>query len=285
MIDTPFTLPTIKQVIDMHGLRATKKLGQNFLTDLNLTNKIVACAGQLDGVHIIEVGPGPGALTRPLLESMAHDVTVVELDTRCIPILEQLASHYKNRLHIVLGDALKQNMTLLAPSPRAIIANLPYNVATPLLIHWLELIHQDSTNLQSMTLMFQKEVAQRITAEPDSKAYGRLSVICQWLCHTEICFDISPQAFLPPPKVISSVVHFIPLATPQFPANKVSLEKVLAAAFGQRRKMLRAALKSLTPHAEALLEQAHIDSQRRAETLSVAEFCQLANAFDALHIK
>lgn len=277
------TLPTVRQVIDAHALRATKNLGQNFLTDLNLTHKIVAQAGNLAGIHTIEVGPGPGALTRALLESNSPHTTVIELDSRCVPILEQLQAHYK-KLSIVMGDALKQDITALTPAPRAILANLPYNVATPLLIHWLELIHQNSRNIHSMTLMFQKEVAQRITAEPDTSAYGRLAVISQWLCDAHICFDISPQAFLPPPKVTSSVVHFQPLAAPRYPAHKPTLEKVLAAAFGQRRKMLRAALKSITPNTEALLEAAHIDPTRRAETLSVEEFCTLAREFAALHI-
>lgn len=272
-------LSTLREVIDGHGLRATKNLGQNFLTDLNLTRKIAASAGSLDGKHVIEIGPGPGGLTRALLESNAASVTVIELDARCLPIMAQLQQHYPDKLTVIHGDALKQDLTQCAPAPRTIIANLPYNVATPLLIGWLRVIHARHDALDSMTLMFQKEVADRITSAPDCKAYGRLSVITQWLCDTHECFDIPPHAFIPPPKIISTVVHFKPLPQPRFPADKATLEKVLAAAFGQRRKMLRASLKSLTPNAEALLNASGIDPQRRAETLSVEEFCRIAQNF------
>jgi 16S rRNA (adenine1518-N6/adenine1519-N6)-dimethyltransferase len=272
-------LPTLREVIDAHGLRATKKLGQNFLTDLNLTRKIVQAAGNVSGCHIIEIGPGPGGLTRALLESDAASVTAIELDARCLPIMEQLQHAYPNKLHVIHGDALKQDITALTPAPRAILANLPYNVATPLLIHWLHTIHHDAATITSMTLMFQKEVAERITAAPNCKDYGRLSVITQWLCDTWQCFDIPPQAFLPPPKIISTVVHFRPLAQPRFPADRQVLEKVLATSFGQRRKMLRVSLKGLTPDAEGLLKAAEIDSQRRAETLSVEEFCRIAQIY------
>jgi 16S rRNA (adenine1518-N6/adenine1519-N6)-dimethyltransferase len=272
-------LPSIREIIDGHGLRATKNLGQNFLTDLNLTRKIASAAGTIDAQHIIEVGPGPGGLTRALLESNAASVTVIELDTRCLPIMAQLQQAFPERLNVIHGDALTQDITQITPAPRAIIANLPYNVATPLLINWLHTLHRQPDALCSMTLMFQKEVAQRICSAPDCKAYGRLSVISQWLCDVSVSFDIPPQAFLPAPKVISTVVHFKPLAQPRFPADKSTLEKILASAFGQRRKMLRAALKSITPDPEGLLHASMIDPQRRAETLSVEEFCRIAQNF------
>lgn len=269
-------LPSLREVITFYQLQATKNLGQNFLTDLNLTRKIVRAAGDLTDIHVIEIGPGPGGLTRALLESPAASVTVVELDARCIPIMQELQKAYPDRLHIVHADALNLDISTLQPAPRAIIANLPYNVATPLLINWLDMLYHAPNALQSMTLMFQKEVAERICSEPNCKSYGRLSIIAQWLCDVSLCFDIPPSAFLPAPKVTSTVIHLTPLTAPRYSAKKVILEKILASAFNQRRKMLRSSLKNFSSNVEELLNAAHIDPQRRAETLSIEEFCRIA---------
>ncbi|MGV0910212.1 16S rRNA (adenine(1518)-N(6)/adenine(1519)-N(6))-dimethyltransferase RsmA [Martelella sp. FOR1707] len=266
-------LPPLREVLAAHELDAKKALGQNFLLDLNLTQKIARTAGDLEGAHVIEVGPGPGGLTRAILSLGAEKLTVIERDERCLPALEEIASHYPGKLEIISGDALKTDFAALAGDrPVRIISNLPYNVGTQLLVNWL-LPRQWPPYWQSLTLMFQKEVAQRIVAEAGDNHYGRLGVLSGWRTEARIAFDVPPQAFTPPPKVTSSVVHLTPRAEPT-PVAAAALERVTQAAFGQRRKMLRQSLKSLG--GEALLAKAGIDPTRRAETLSIAEFCALA---------
>lgn len=268
-------LPPLREVIDRHGLQAKKSLGQNFLLDLNLTGKVARTAGSLEDVTVIEVGPGPGGLTRALLMHGAKRVIAIERDERCLAALAEIAAHYPGRLEVVAADALKTDMAaLVAGEPTKIVANLPYNIGTELLVRWLTPA-QWPPFYRSLTLMFQKEVAQRIVAEPGSDAYGRLGVLAGWRCTADIAFDIPARAFTPPPKVTSSVVHLEPRATP-LSADIRKLERVTEAAFGQRRKMLRQSLKGLG--GETLLEKAGIDGTRRAETLSVEEFVRLANA-------
>lgn len=267
-------LPPLRDVIQRHSLDAKKALGQNFLFDLNLTQKIARTAGPLEGVTVIEVGPGPGGLTRAILSLGAKKVIAVERDSRCLPALAEIADHYPGRLEVIEGDALKIDFENLASDgPVRIIANLPYNVGTQLLVNWL-LPKAWPPFYQSMTLMFQREVGLRIVAEADDDHYGRLGVLCGWRTNARMAFDVPPQAFSPPPKVISSVVHLEPLENP-IPCSAANLEKVTMAAFGQRRKMLRQSVKSIG--GEALLAKAGIDPQRRAETLSVEEFCRIAN--------
>lgn len=267
-------LPPLRYVIQRHGLDARKALGQNFLLDLNLTQKVARTAGSLEGVTVFEVGPGPGGLTRAILALGAAKVIAVERDARCLPALAEIADHYPGRLEVIEGDALKTDFASLAPQgPVKIIANLPYNVGTQLLVNWL-LPAQWPPFWQSLTLMFQKEVGQRIVAQEDDDHYGRLGVLCGWRTEARMAFDVPPQAFTPPPKVTSTVVHLTPREDP-IPCAVDKLEKVTQAAFGQRRKMLRQSLKPLG--GEALLLKADIDPQRRAETLSVEEFCRLAN--------
>ncbi|CAN7167191.1 16S rRNA (adenine(1518)-N(6)/adenine(1519)-N(6))-dimethyltransferaseRsmA [Pararhizobium sp. LjRoot255] len=267
-------LPPLRDVIQRHGLDARKALGQNFLFDLNLTQKIARTAGPLEGVTVIEVGPGPGGLTRAILSLGARKVIAVERDSRCLPALAEIADHYPGRLEVIEGDALKIDFdTLATDGPVRIIANLPYNVGTQLLVNWL-LPKAWPPFYQSMTLMFQREVGLRIVAEADDDHYGRLGVLCGWRTNARMAFDVPPQAFSPPPKVISSVVHLEPRENP-IPCSAANLEKVTMAAFGQRRKMLRQSVKSIG--GEALLAKAGIDPQRRAETLSVEEFCRIAN--------
>lgn len=267
-------LPPLRDVIQRHGLDARKALGQNFLLDLNLTQKVARTAGSLEGVTVFEVGPGPGGLTRAILALGAAKVIAVERDLRCLPALAEIADHYPGRLDVIEGDALKTDFAAMAPEgPVKIIANLPYNVGTQLLVNWL-LPPSWPPFWQSLTLMFQKEVGQRIVAQADDNHYGRLGVLCGWRTEAHMAFDISPQAFTPPPKVTSSVVHLTPRENP-IPCAVDKLEKITQAAFGQRRKMLRQSLKPLG--GEALLLKADIDPQRRAETLSVEEFCRLAN--------
>lgn len=265
-------LPPLREVLARHGLSAKKSLGQNFLLDLNLTARVARAAGLLTDHTIVEIGPGPGGLTRALLAAGAARVIAIERDARCMPALAEIAERYPGRLEIVAGDALTIDYARFTEGPARIVANLPYNIATPLLTGWL-LGESWPPWYLSMTLMFQKEVAERITAEPGSKAYGRLSVLANWRCHTEIAFDIAARAFTPPPKVTSSVVTFTPRSEPAACAA-AKLEEVTKHAFGQRRKMLRAALKPLG--GGALLEAAGIDGGRRAETLSVDEFAALA---------
>ncbi|MEE2969932.1 MAG: 16S rRNA (adenine(1518)-N(6)/adenine(1519)-N(6))-dimethyltransferase RsmA [Pseudomonadota bacterium] len=278
MPEPPPDLPPLRDVISRHGLAARRKLGQNFLLDLNLTGRIARAAGPLTDVTVIEIGPGPGGLTRALLETDARQIIALERDRRCIAALDELATAYSGRLQIVEGDALETDLTFLA-EPGAtlkIVANLPYNIATPLLIKWLRQID----DFAGMTLMFQKEVAQRLVAAPGSKSYGRLSIIAGWLCGIEAMFDISPQAFVPPPKVTSTVVALTPRAQPLAPARMEVLERVTAAAFGQRRKMLRSSLKSISDDPAALLIGCGIDPTARAEELDITAFCALARAID-----
>ncbi|OBZ96151.1 ribosomal RNA small subunit methyltransferase A [Pararhizobium polonicum] len=267
-------LPPLRDVITRHGLDAKKALGQNFLLDLNLTQKIARTAGSLDGVTVIEVGPGPGGLTRAVLSLGAKKVIAIERDARCLPALAEIADFYPGRLDVIEGDALKTPFeTLATEGPVKIIANLPYNVGTQLLVNWL-LPNAWPPFYQSMTLMFQREVGLRIVADADDNHYGRLGVLCGWRTEARMAFDVPPQAFSPPPKVTSSVVHLEPRENP-IPCSAANLEKVTMAAFGQRRKMLRQSVKSIG--GEALLAKADIDPQRRAETLSVEEFCRIAN--------
>lgn len=268
-------LPKLSEVIAAHGLDAKKSLGQNFLFDLNLTQKIARTAGPLDNVTVFEVGPGPGGLTRAILSLNARKVIAVERDERCLPALAEISAHYPGRLEVISGDALKTDFGSLAPKdgPVAIIANLPYNVGTQLLLNWL-LPPVWPPFWQSLTLMFQKEVGERITAGPDDDHYGRLAVLAGWRTKAHMEFDVPPQAFSPPPKVTSTIVHLTPRENP-IDCDAKKLGRVTEAAFGQRRKMLRQSLKSLG--GEALLVKAGIDPQRRAETLSVEEFCRLAN--------
>ncbi|TQN62935.1 16S rRNA (adenine(1518)-N(6)/adenine(1519)-N(6))-dimethyltransferase RsmA [Agrobacterium tumefaciens] len=269
-------LPPLRDVIQRHGLDAKKSLGQNFLFDLNLTQKIARTAGPLEGVTVIEVGPGPGGLTRAILSLGAKKVIAVERDSRCLPALAEIEAHYPGRLEVIEGDALKTDFEMMVPAgePVRIIANLPYNVGTQLLVNWL-LPKEWPPFWLSMTLMFQKEVGQRIVAEEGDNHYGRLGVLAGWRTVSEMAFDVPPQAFSPPPKVTSTVVHLLPKEKP-LPCDVAKLEKVTEAAFGQRRKMLRQSVKSLG--GEALLEKAGIDPTRRAETLSVEEFVILANS-------
>lgn len=262
-------------MIDRYGLLAKKSLGQNFLLDLNLTAKIARAAGDLSGKNIIEIGPGPGGLTRALLDTNAKSVYAVERDDRCILALQELVQAAGGRLKIEAADALKLDVTTLCPAPRALVANLPYNIATPLLIGWLE----QGTAFDSLTLMFQREVADRICARPRTKEYGRLSIIAQWCARTEKKFDIPPSAFTPQPKVTSTVVHLTPRADRSDNIPFSLMEKVTAAAFGQRRKMLRQSLKTLEGDTEKLLKAAGIEPTARAEEIDVAGFVRLAGAY------
>jgi 16S rRNA (adenine1518-N6/adenine1519-N6)-dimethyltransferase len=264
------SLPPLREVIAAHGLGARHSLGQHFLLDANLTARIVRAAGDLAGRNVIEVGPGPGGLTRALLTSAAASIVAIELDRRAIGAIEQLARAAAGRLTIVEADALRVDLRSLIPPPRQIVANLPYNVASPLLVRWL----REAAAFERMTLMFQREVAERIVAAPGTDAYGRLSVLACWLCENHIALRLPPDAFVPPPKVWSAVVVLIPRAVQPEPALFAAMERLTAAAFGQRRKMLRGALKPLG--GEALLARAGISPDRRAETLSVAEFDRLA---------
>lgn len=275
MADAP-ALPSLRDTVARHGLDARKALGQHFLLDAALCGRIAVLAGDLDGRHVIEVGPGPGGLTRALLASPAAEVVAVELDRRVIPVLEELQAAFPGRLRIVQGDAVKMDPEALAPAPRRIVSNLPYNVGSVLLVGWL----RRAAALEGMTLMFQQEVAERITAAPDTEAYGRLGVLAQWRCRCDLLMTLPPGAFSPPPKVWSAVVGFTPRPDDPGPALFNAMERLTAAAFGQRRKMLRGSLKSLG-NAEALLEQGGIEGTRRAETLTVAEFDRLARILAA----
>ncbi len=248
---------------------ARRSLGQHFLLDINLTARIARAAGDLAGRHVVEVGPGPGGLTRALLDTAAADVTVVEVDDRAVAIMEELAATAGDRLRIVAGDALRMDLTTLVPAPRHIVANLPYNIASPLLVGWL----RQGRAWERLTLMFQQEVAERICAAPDTEAYGRLSVLAQWVGHVDIMVRLPPDAFVPPPKVWSAVVGFTPHDDQPEPELFSRMERLTAAAFGQRRKMLRGSLKPLG--GQTLLDRAGIAADRRAETLSVAEFDRL----------
>jgi 16S rRNA (adenine1518-N6/adenine1519-N6)-dimethyltransferase len=278
-------LPSLKDVIAKHGLFTRKSLGQHFLLDNSITNKIVLYAGDLVNHNVIEVGPGPGGLTRSLLAAGAKSLTVVEKDDRCIAIMEELkeAVDGDDRMHILHGDALKIDLQEAVAAPRKIVANLPYNVGTIMLLHWLDDIAVYGAGAySSLTLMFQEEVAQRIIAAPDTSEYGRLSVVSQFLCECRYDFKLPPEAFSPPPKVHSAVITLTPRPEPLYPVSKAMLEKVVAAAFGQRRKMLRSALRQLGVPVEKLLERAGIDGTLRAEVLDVATFCRLTQAFEEM---
>lgn len=267
------TLPPLREVIAKYGLSARHSLGQHFLLDQNLCDRIVRCAGDLSGATVIEVGPGPGGLTRSLLRSNAKKIFAVEKDARCLEAITELAEPSSGRLEVIPGDAIEIDLAALGAPPRRIVANLPYNVSTVLLVNWL----RRASAFASMTLMFQKEVADRLTASPGSKAYGRLSVLCQWLCAIRREFNVDKAAFTPPPKVTSTVVTLTPLAEPRAPAAWEDLERVTAAAFGQRRKMLRTSMRAFDLDFDAL----GIDPTARAETLSVELFCAMARSVSA----
>ena len=275
-------LPPLREVVRAHGLLARKSLGQNFLFDLNLTSRIARAAGPLDGVTVVEVGPGPGGLTRALLAAGAGQVIAIERDPRCLPALAEIAAHYPERLHVVEADALSFDpRPVIKERPARVVSNLPYNVGTPLLAAWLT---DDDWPpwWQSLTLMFQREVAERIVADESDRAnYGRLGVLCGWRTQARILFDVPPSAFVPPPKVTSSVVQLVPRANP-LPCRVGALEAVTKAAFGQRRKMLRQSLKSLSPDPARLLAAARVPETVRAEEVAVPGYVALANAFDAM---
>jgi len=272
-------LPPLRDVIATHGLQAKKSLGQNFLLDLNLTSRIARSAGDLADCTVLEIGPGPGGLTRALLAAGAKRVVAIEKDSRCLPALAEISNHYPGRLEVIEGDALTLDpVSLIGGGKIRIAANLPYNVGTQLLLNWITTPTWPPF-WSSLTLMFQKEVGERIAAQPGTKAYGRLGVLAGWRCKGGILFDISPKAFTPPPKVTSAVVHMTPNETP-LPCELTALETVTAAAFGQRRKMLRASLKSLSPNAEELIMQAGLKPTARAEEIDIAGFVALAKAFE-----
>jgi 16S rRNA (adenine1518-N6/adenine1519-N6)-dimethyltransferase len=276
-------LPPLRDVIAAHGLAAKKSLGQNFLLDLNLTRRIARAAGPLEDATIYEVGPGPGGLTRALLADGATHVVAVERDQRCLPALAEIAAVYPGRLEVISADALEIDEAQFlhdrsAAGPIRIAANLPYNIGSALLVKWLT-AKVWPPFWQSLTLMFQREVADRLVAAPGSKAYGRLSILTQWRSTPRILFDVSARAFTPPPKVTSAVVRIEPLAQPISPALLTDLESVTAAAFGHRRKMLRQSLKSLTPDTETLTREAQLDPTERPEHLTVAQFAALARAW------
>jgi 16S rRNA (adenine1518-N6/adenine1519-N6)-dimethyltransferase len=270
-------LPPLREVIRRYDLSAKKSLGQNFLLDLNLTARIARAAGPLDGVSVVEIGPGPGGLTRALLAVGARHVIAVERDRRAIAALAEIAEHYPGRLHVVEGDALKIDIRqYLDGIPARIVANLPYNIATALLVAWLG-VEPWPPWYDALVLMFQREVAERIVAAAGDKSYGRLGVFAQWRCETKILFDVPPSAFVPPPKVTSSLVRLVPRANP-LPCDGRKLERVTAAAFGQRRKMLRQSLKSLIADPLPLLQRAGLDPTARAEEIPVPGFIALAQA-------
>lgn len=280
---SPDGLPPLRDIIRSLNLSARKSLGQNFILDLNLTRRIARAAAPLDGATVIEVGAGPGGLTRALLLEGAGHVMVLERDDRCLPALEMIAARHPGRLSIHMQDALDADWPALvegAASDIVIAANLPYNIATRLLIGWLE-TEPWPPWWSRMTLMFQKEVAQRIVAQPATKAYGRLAVISQWRTEPKVVMTLGPEAFTPPPAVSSAVVEFIPRTRPEPACSVVTLGRVTAAAFGQRRKMLRQSLKGLDLDAAELLAAADIDPQQRAEQLTVADFARLAQLLDA----
>jgi len=274
-------LPPLRDVIKRHGLAARKRLGQNFLLDLNLTDKIARAAGPLDGVCVIEVGPGPGGLTRSLLGNGARKVVAVEQDRRCLPALQEIAEAYPGRLQVIEGDALALDLSEHAEGDTVIAANLPYNIATALVTRWLT-AEPWPPWYRSMTLMFQREVADRLAAPVGGKAYGRLAVLAQWRADVAKMFDIDRRAFTPVPKVTSTVVRFTPKPEPQPGCRMKELERVTAAAFGQRRKMLRSSLKSLGPEPLALLGAAGIKETERAEQVDLAGFCRLAACLEAM---
>jgi len=275
-VSTIDNLPPLRDVISKHGLAAKKALGQNFLLDLNLTSRIARTAGALEGYDIIEVGPGPGGLTRALLANGAERVIAVERDPRCLEALAEISHYHNGKLVVIEGDALATDWESLIDRKAKIVANLPYNIATPLLTGWLGK-EKWPPFFESLTLMFQKEVAERICATPADKHYGRLGVLCGWRTHATKAFDVSREAFSPPPKVTSSIVHIEPVEQP-LPCSVKALETVTRAAFGQRRKMLRASLKPLG--GEVLLNRAGISPTKRAEEIDVEGFVRLANELE-----
>jgi 16S rRNA (adenine1518-N6/adenine1519-N6)-dimethyltransferase len=272
MPDAIEALPPLREVIAQHDLAARKSLGQNFLLDLNLTRKIARAAMPWAAPVIFEIGPGPGGLTRALLLEGAPRVIAIERDERCLTALAPLVDAAAGRLMLHPGDALEADFAALAPPPWQVVANLPYNIATPLILNWLA----QPDRIARMTVLVQKEVAERLAAPPGSKAYGRLSVAAQWRHNVRMLFDIGPKAFVPPPKVTSTLVELQPRQRPLAEADPDRLERVTAVAFNQRRKMLRAALRPLWSDADARLQAAGIDPTRRAETLTIEEFCALA---------
>ncbi|WP_170458846.1 16S rRNA (adenine(1518)-N(6)/adenine(1519)-N(6))-dimethyltransferase RsmA [Ruegeria arenilitoris] len=269
------TLPPLREVIAKHQLSARKSLGQNFLLDLNLTAKIARQAGDLSQCDVLEIGPGPGGLTRGLLAEGARKVVAMEKDTRCIAALQEIAAAYPGRLEVINGDALEIDPLEHLNPPIRVAANLPYNVGTELLVRWLT-PPEWPPFWQSLTLMFQREVAERIVAQPGTKAYGRLAILAQWRAEARIAMSLPPGAFTPPPKVSSAVVHLTALPEPRFPADAGILSRVVAAAFNQRRKMLRASLKGMAPNIEDRLNAAGIKPTDRAEQISLEAFCALA---------
>ncbi|EIM28321.1 16S rRNA (adenine(1518)-N(6)/adenine(1519)-N(6))-dimethyltransferase RsmA [Microvirga lotononidis] len=275
-------LPPLREVVRTHGLMAKKSLGQNFLFDLNLTSRIARSAGPLEDATVIEVGPGPGGLTRAILAAGAKKVIAIERDSRCLPALAEIAEHYPGRLEVVEADALAFDpRPLVGDGLVRIIANLPYNVGTALLTGWLT-GEAWPPWWAALTLMFQREVAERIVAdEDDPKNYGRLGVLCGWRTEARILFDVPPSAFVPPPKITSSIVHLTPRANP-LPCRIGALEAVTRAAFGQRRKMLRQSLKSIAPDPAAMIAAAGLEETIRAENIPVEGYVALANAYDAL---
>ena len=272
-------LPPLRDVIAAHGLRADKKFGQNFILDLNLTRRIARAALPLDDTPIIEIGPGPGGLTRGLLMEGARKIIAIEADRRFLPALQEIGSAYPGRLDIINADAMSLSPSQLAGGKFKIISNLPYNIGTALLTKWLDEAWQGDNwqpQFQSLTLMYQKEVAQRLVAAPSTPAYGRLSVLAGWLNEARILFEVDRNVFVPPPKVTSAIVHLVPRPSPLAEAHPDSLQKITAAAFGQRRKMLRASLKQICSDPQQLLLAAGIDPQQRAEALEIEAFCTLA---------
>ncbi|MEX1236365.1 MAG: 16S rRNA (adenine(1518)-N(6)/adenine(1519)-N(6))-dimethyltransferase RsmA [Roseovarius sp.] len=272
-------LPPLREVIAAHDLSARKSLGQNFLLDLNLTAKIARLAGDMSGSDVLEIGPGPGGLTRGLLAEGARKVLAIEKDPRCLPALEEIASAYPGRLTVMIGDALRIDPLAHLTPPIRVAANLPYNVGTELLVRWLT-PDQWPPFWDSLTLMFQREVAERIVAAPGSKAYGRLALLAQWRAEPRIVMSLPPEAFSPAPKVSSAVVHLTALPQPRYPAQPKLLERTVAMAFGQRRKMLRAALKGLAPDIEDRLLASGIQPTDRAETIGLEQFCALARTLE-----
>jgi 16S rRNA (adenine1518-N6/adenine1519-N6)-dimethyltransferase len=269
--------PPLRTVIERFGLRADKRLGQHFLLDSNLLRRIVATAGDLSGRTVLEIGPGPGGLTRALLASPAARIIAVERDPRCLLALQELAEAAGDRLKLIAADALTIDLAELTARPLTVVANLPYNIGTPLLLRWLDRLDC----LERLTLMFQREVAARIVASPGTRAYGRLSVLVQWLCEARSVMHLPARAFVPPPKVASSLIQLTPRPQPLAPADKSCLVRVLAAAFQQRRKMLRVSLRSLGERADALLEAADVPPTARAEEIDIAGFCRLARCYQA----
>ncbi|GGW21962.1 ribosomal RNA small subunit methyltransferase A [Gemmobacter lanyuensis] len=268
-------LPPLREVIRAHELVAKKQLGQNFLLDLNLTAKIARQAGDLSGCDVLEVGPGPGGLTRGLLAEGARRVLAVEKDARCLPALAEVQAAYPGKLDVINGDALEVDVLSHLTPPIRVVANLPYNVGTELLIRWLT-PKSWPPFWESLTLMFQKEVAERIVAKPRTDHYGRLALLAQWRCEAKIVLHLPPEAFTPAPKVHSAVVHLTRLPGPRYPADEAVLSRITAMAFNQRRKMLRSSLKGLGPQIEAQLEAAGIAPTARAEEISLEGFCALA---------